>query len=97
MIVIICKICGKAREVPLPPLRCCGTVYYSADANSDDPRWVPGSLCSHRGESTRVVECKACKGTVKLKVFACDVHGECTLKKNVGLHVCLGCDDWQAT
>jgi hypothetical protein len=103
MTKVFCEKCSKkqgkrvVRNVPLFPLYCaCGTVYYSADANSDDPRWVPGSLCSHRGESTRFVECKACKGTVKLKVFACDVHSECTLKKNVGLHVCLGCDDWLA-
>jgi len=99
--VVFCRKCSDERgtpvirEVPLFPLHCaCGTVYDSAIPS--DPKWQAGSFCVHRGESTRVVECKACRGSVKLKVFACDVHGECTLKKNVGLHVCLGCDDWLA-
>lgn len=99
---VFCETCSKkqgkrvVRDVPLFPLYCaCGTVYHSETDTGNDPRWVQGSPCANRGESTRTTDCKACRGTVKLKVFECSVHDECTIKKRAGLQVCLGCDDWQ--
>lgn len=42
------------------------------------------AVCIHLGEPTgAVVLCKSCKGSVKIKTFACAVHGTCTLSKRV--------------
>lgn len=43
--------------------------------------------CSHLGEQVRLEACLTCGGNVKVKVYACDVHKECTLKK------CVTCPD----
>ena len=52
-------------------------------------------LCAHRGESTRAVECESCRGSVKVKVFECAQHGECTIKKRVcDIKVCYECVDF---
>ena len=58
-----------------------------------DEKWIVGAPCIHRGEQTRTVECESCKGSVKVKVFACDEYGECTLKLPAVGKVCYGCDD----
>jgi hypothetical protein len=97
------------RQVPLFPLYCaCGRVFRSVD-DSDDLNGrssdeiitalslAPESPCIHRGESTRSVECNSCRGRVRVKVFACSVHGECTIKKRAGeLKTCLGCVDHES-
>jgi len=49
--------------------------------------------CLHRGEEVRRVVCKTCSRRVELKVFACAIHGECTLEKRCDevkavCHVC---------
>lgn len=50
--------------------------------------------CTHIGDTLRTVDCPTCSGRVKVKVFACSVHGECTLGKSVdGVACCLGCKD----
>lgn len=50
--------------------------------------------CNHRGESKRKVECDSCGGKVQIKVFVCEVHGECTLEKKIeNLATCKGCPD----
>lgn len=47
--------------------------------------------CDHRKEESRLVDCPSCRGSVKVKVFQCDKHGECTVGKDIpGLHVCDG-------
>jgi hypothetical protein len=59
--------------------------------------WQPSKSfknCVHRGAETRRIECKSCKGTVKLKVFACAVHGECMMNRSTkGVKQCAGCAD----
>src|SRR5262245_12753002 len=35
--------------------------------------------CSHLGPKIREKPCETCLGTIRLKVFACSLHGECTL------------------
>lgn len=54
------------------------------------------AACAHRGDLLRTEPCRTCSGTVRVKVLACTVHGECTLgNKLPGLTWCLGrCDDW---
>ena len=52
--------------------------------------------CVHRGPATKEVDCEHCKGRVRLKVFACAKHQECTIQKKVGaIAVCAGCQDYQ--
>lgn len=50
--------------------------------------------CQHLGEKVGTVECKMCQGFVLLNVFTCAVHGQCVLKKHVGLPVCDRCPDF---
>lgn len=54
----------------------------------------PGE-CVHLGDQTRLEQCPTCGNkSVKVKVFACALHGECTYEKKVGeLAVCRGCPD----
>ncbi len=56
----------------------------------------PISPCRHLGSDTlRRVECPSCEGTVKLKVFACFVHGQCTQGGKIdGIACCAGCVDY---
>jgi hypothetical protein len=93
------------RDVPLFPLYCaCGRVFQSVSDGDEIGAETaaiitalslsPESPCVHRGESTRAVECKSCRGRVKVKVFQCSVHEECTIKKRAGeLKTCYGCTD----
>lgn len=38
------------------------------------------TACIHRGESLRVEKCKPCQsGGITPEIFACSIHGECTL------------------
>jgi hypothetical protein len=56
------------------------------------------TLCVHRGREARQVGCETCGGNVRVKVFACAVHGECSIEKPVGVQVCRSCVDheWPA-
>ena len=46
----------------------------------------------------RLVECPTCNGSVNLKVFACEKHGECTIGKKLdGLACCATCGDYEAS
>ncbi len=57
----------------------------------------PWQSCSHRGGSTRLYQCKACckgSGHYSLKVFACQLHGECALSGKVpDVKFCGACQD----
>lgn len=54
----------------------------------------PQGPCAHLGAERRRVQCQSCGGNVQVKVFACAVHGECTLSKDVGVKVCP-CPDYK--
>ena len=41
--------------------------------------------CEHRGEFLRLHDCKSCAGNVRIKVFGCAIHRECTIEKQVYL------------
>jgi len=52
--------------------------------------------CRHRGSELRRERCSSCKGHVELKIFACEIHNECTLAANVvNVRVCQTCGDYQ--
>jgi hypothetical protein len=51
--------------------------------------------CIHLGSELRRVDCQDCQGTVRLKVFACAIHGQCTLRKRLdGVKCCAACGDY---
>ena len=73
-----------------------------AIARGEAPRPVAGSPvmrleCRHLGSETRQQDCPTCKGNVRLKVFGCAVHGECTIDTaQSGVACCGGCGDYAA-
>jgi predicted GH43/DUF377 family glycosyl hydrolase len=54
-----------------------------------------GGDCAHRGGPTgQTAPCRTCGGRVELKLYACAVHGTCTLGRKVEGHgCCQGCPD----
>ena len=56
------------------------------------------SACRHCGSEVRRTTCTSCCGHVELKVFACELHQECTPGRIIeGLSCCLICLDFEAT
>jgi hypothetical protein len=52
--------------------------------------------CVHRGQTHREEHCPTCRGTVRLKVFACARHGECTIARSLaGVPCCATCADYE--
>jgi hypothetical protein len=101
--------CGH--NPPADP-RECRVCFWCADASpagrayrelwgEPEPGAAPGpartSACVHRGAQAREQACPSCRGHVRLKVFACAVHGECTVGKALaGLACCATCPDFAA-
>ena len=49
----------------------------------------PITSCVHRGVEVRQQACATCQGAIQIKVFACDVLGECTIGKKLdGIACC---------
>jgi hypothetical protein len=79
----------------------CGRV---AGPTSDPPERIVArckatptpSPCSHLGAETRQQPCDSCNGgKTRIKIFACAIHGECTIGKRLdGLACCSGCGDY---
>lgn len=65
-------------------------------ANCRQPREKP-LPCVHLGEVVRLQACESCCGSVRIKIHACAVHGECTLAKAKGstLPACR-CESYQS-
>jgi hypothetical protein len=86
-------LCGNARPGPWDRSQCvrCWHQLYgpaSVTAKPAAPRRSP-SLCSHgKGDLGKTVACPTCNGNVRLKVFACELHGEATAR------TCEGCPDF---
>ena len=56
------------------------------------------SPCRHLGALVESVACKTCKGSVRVHVHSCQVHGEATIGRAVGDRACCrGCKDYSAT
>ena len=86
-----CDICGYPLKLDYtsPPYHKCGPPTHRDKTKSAD--------CTHRGDELRMEQCKTCQGNVRVKVFACAVHGECTLAKQVGVAVCHpNCPDYES-
>lgn len=56
---------------------------------------VSRSTCIHLGKWTgELVECHTCKGKVQLKIISCDIHGKCTVAKQIPETACCStCPD----
>lgn len=53
------------------------------------------SVCIYHGDEIRREVCKTCQGTVKVKVFSCKIHGECTIgKKLKSTECCKSCNEY---
>ena len=48
--------------------------------------------CTLRGEQLRLEDCKSCEGNVRVKVFACPLFSECTIRPVEEVeHACTTC------
>lgn len=87
--------CGRiVHDVHLLPIWAACAVSASDDA---PPAVAQSRDCRHRGSESRRVECPTCSGTVRIKVFACSLKGECTLGQPVdGIPCCATCEEFEA-
>jgi hypothetical protein len=90
-----CRKCGT--RLNKFPIHCCNIVYqFSGDHGTGDADWpVYDGPCIHQGDVTRTELCRECKAEVKIKIFACELHGECTLKAGIGVKCCRCCADYE--
>lgn len=69
------------------------------DPELDKPPEPPRdpAACTHRGKATGTQTCPTCSGTVKVKVFACPIHQQCTISKRIeGIACCAACPDYDS-
>lgn len=81
-------------------LRCTSCGLKSAPTFSPPERFFHKctSPCASVGEFLRTELCTTCAGKVQIKLFACDVHGECTARTQIGaIAVCHGCKQYVAS
>jgi len=61
-----------------------------------EPSTRDNTPCAHRGEEVERRVCETCRGSVKVKVFACMEHGQCTQRtKFDDTPGCDRCKDYQ--
>lgn len=108
-----CDACGRQLAATKHPLARCFHFCRAIPASARPPKFVrtgreprerplPAHLvaCAHRGEKVREVPCLLCGERDQIvPVFACAVHGECTLRHSgrprQKLANCLGCRERQ--
>lgn len=85
---LACVRCGHHRHTVTHPAKI-------ARACTAPPN--PPGACIHRGEASGTRECATCQGSVKIKLFACALHGVCTLGKRIDMLACCAqCGDYEA-
>lgn len=83
----VCKLCSLANHAP-PELPAAPPAASSAAAQVVDLR------CRHRGDEVRQEQCDTCAGRVMIKIFACELHQQCSLVKQLdGVVKCETCSD----
>lgn len=51
--------------------------------------------CQYREAVVGEVECSTCTGSVRIKLFSCPIHKQCTVAKQMeGTVCCLTCEDY---
>jgi hypothetical protein len=89
------QICQGTADIPAE-LREAYLQSWAAKAAGPSPTLPRIDLaCIHRREELEAVQCEPCGGKVMVKTWACEVHGGCSLQKNVGVKVCAKCEDHQ--
>ena len=84
-----CRVCLRWRDDPRYAELRNGTAVAPAPVKA---RPVINLPCIYKGPQTgEKIGCQSCKGNVQLTLFACQIHGTCTLGKRVSGHGC--CDD----
>jgi hypothetical protein len=59
---------------------------------------APRDACIHLGDKVGTHECETCQGSVKIKLYACALHGTCTLgKKLPEIACCAQCGDYTSS
>lgn len=68
---------------------------YEMELRDQPPPPEDDTACVHRGAVVGERECSTCDGSVKAKIFACAVHGQCTMFKRPveGVKACRHCGD----
>lgn len=68
---------------------------HSKNTALSKPPMLSHDKCVHRGEQVGKTDCKGCSGNVRIKLFACEVHGQCqrSAKEIKGAKSCVGCKD----
>lgn len=91
--IFVCDKCKRSYQVSKPSKR----VFCSCGAVGENPVYKQQDeayQCIHRGEVLGDLDC-GCAG--KPKVYACDIHGKCAIRKmkpgDFGVIYCNGCDD----
>ncbi len=79
-----CPACGKTCRSRIQNRNCPG--HKSTTISNAKPE-----LCCYRGDRLREEECRTCAGNVRVFVFACELRGECTISRSVGLPICRSC------
>lgn len=89
----VCRHCGRRMPDAPPPLRStCRAA--PPDALPPDP-----TACLHRGPIVREIACGSCGGELRLPIYGCALHGECSLRDYTryadfaGIAVCQSCPD----
>ena len=78
---------AKPGSLPLAPIVAGGLPLVAAN----------NSECLHRRNVARKIKCGSCKGSVRVKIFACEIKGECTLARAIdGIACCATCEDFAA-
>lgn len=86
-------VCDRSRYAHLIPPH--GLAMDGRSGKRDQQEKQDRSACVHRGHDIRRETCPTCNGTVKIKVFACDLHGECALYKLKTVKICATCEDFE--
>lgn len=56
---------------------------------------LPSTPCHHRGPAVSTRPCDSCRGHVQIKIYACDLHGQCTIATPLdGAACCDACPDY---
>jgi hypothetical protein len=96
----IVLINGVATEFPESDLPLLDQVkaYLGAQPTSASTATATRGTCTHLGAATgETQECRTCAGSVRIKLFECALHGQCTLYKPLcQIHCCQTCPDYAA-
>jgi len=63
--------------------------------NTRKPMAARQPTCEHLGGITGQRPCQGCRGNVQVKLFACSIHGECSLGRQVDDTACCAvCEEY---